>query len=258
MTMPKIGIQLYTLREHIQNYEDTEETFSFVKGLGTNVIQISGIGPIEPEKVAQLVNDFQMDVCVTHKPFDRMLNDLDALIEEHKMIGCDTIGLGSMPDEYRKTEEGVREFIKLTEDIGKKLKAHDMHFAYHNHAFEFADMGGKTIMDIFIDETDPELFGFIPDIYWIQVGGEDPAKYLHRLKGRVKVCHFKDGEIESDCPMITELGVGEVDLDACFKACMELDIPYIVYEQDNNFDKDALRSTQLSFRELQKIQKNNS
>jgi len=97
--MPKIGIQLYTLRDYIQTYEDTEKTFSFVKGLGTNVIQISGIGPIEPEKVAKLVNDFQMDVCVTHKPFDRMLNDLDALAEEHKMINCDTIGLGSMPGE---------------------------------------------------------------------------------------------------------------------------------------------------------------
>lgn len=257
MTMPKIGIQLYTLRDYIQTYEDTEKTFSFVKGLGTNVIQISGIGPIEPEKVAKLVNDFQMDVCVTHKPFDRMLNDLDSLAEEHKMINCDTIGLGSMPGEYQKTEEGVREFIKLTNEIGKKLKAKGMHFAYHNHAFEFNEVGGKKIMDWLIEETDPELFGFIPDVFWIQVGGEDPAKYLQRLKGRVKVCHFKDGEIETDMPMITELCKGEVDLDACYKACMELDISYIVYEQDNNFEKDALRSTQISFRELQKIEKNN-
>ena len=59
--MPKIGIQLYTLRDYIKTYEDTEKTFEFVKSLGTNVIQISGIGPIEPEKVAFLVDKYGMD-----------------------------------------------------------------------------------------------------------------------------------------------------------------------------------------------------
>jgi hypothetical protein len=58
--------------------------------------------------------------------------------------------------------------------------------------------------------------------------------------------------------MITELGEGEVDLDACFKACMELDIPYIVYEQDNNFDEDALTSTRVSYACLEELVKANS
>ena len=67
----------------------------------------------------------------------------------------------------------------------------------------FAADGDKTIMDILLEETDPEYFNFIPDVYWIQVGGENPAEFLKRLKGRVKVCHFKDGEISDSCPMIT-------------------------------------------------------
>lgn len=258
MLIPKIGVQLFTLREYIQNYEDTEKLFAFLQRLGADVIQISGIGPIEPEKVAFLVNKYRMDVCVTHKDFNRMLNDLDNLIAEHKMMGCDCIGIGSMPSESRKSAESVREFIKQANEIGKKMRAQGVQFAYHNHAFEFEKFGDKTVMDMLIEETDPEYVHFIPDIYWIQVGGENPAEYIKLLKGRVKVCHFKDGEIESDCPMITELGVGEVDLDACFKACMELDIPYIVYEQDNNFDEDALKSTEVSFKYLQDLVKANS
>lgn len=258
MTMPKVGVQLYTVREHMQTYEDTETLFAFLKDLGVSVIQISGIGPIEPDKVAYLVDKYGMDVCVTHKPFDRMLNDLDALIDEHLLMHCDCIGIGGMPSENRKTAEGVREFIAQANDIGRKMKARGVRFAYHNHAFEFEKVGDKTIMDMLIEETDPEVFFFIPDVYWIQVGGENPAEYLKKLAGRVKVCHFKDGEITTSCPMITELGEGEVDLDACFKACMELDIPYIVYEQDNNFDEDALTSTRVSYACLEELVKANS
>ena len=253
MKMPKVGVQLYTVRDYMQNYEDTEKLFIFLKDLGVSVIQISGIGPIEPEKVAFLVDKYGMGVCVTHKGFDRMQNDLDNLIKEHKMMHCDTIGIGGMPGESRKSAEGVREFIKQANEVGRKMKEQGIQFAYHNHAFEFEKFDGKTIMDMLIEETDPEAFSFIPDVYWIQVGGENSAEFLKRLKGRVKVCHFKDGEIAGSCPMITELGVGEVDLDACFKTCMELEIPYIVYEQDNNFDDDALKSTEISFKCLQKL-----
>lgn len=258
MTMPKIGVQLYTLRRFIQTYEETEKLFVFLQDIGVNVIQISGIGPIEPEKVAHLVDKYGMDVCVTHKGFDRMQNDLDNLIKEHKMMGCDAIGIGSMPGESRKTAQGVRDFIKEANDIGRRMKKQGMRFNYHNHAFEFEKIDGdKTIMDLLLEESDPEVFGFIPDVYWIQVGGENPAKFLERMKGRVKVCHFKDGEI-TGFPMITELGFGEVDLNACFKACMKLDIPYIVYEQDNNFDEDELKSTRVSFKCLEKLVNENS
>ncbi len=259
MLMPKIGIQLYTLRDYIKTYEDTEKTFAFVKSLGTNVIQISGIGPIEPEKVAFLVDKYGMDVCVTHKGFDRMQNDLDNLIEEHKMMHCDCLGIGGMPKDARGSAEALRAFIKEANEIGRKMKEKGVRFAYHNHAFEFEKIDGdKSIMDILLEETDPEVFYFIPDVYWMQVGGVNPAEFLKKMKGRVKVAHFKDGIVEGDCPMITELGAGEVDLDACFKACMELDIPYIVYEQDNNFDEDPLKSTEISYKCLEKLVAANS
>ena len=49
MSNIKLGAQLYTLRDYIKTYEDCEETFKFLNSIGINVIQISGIGPIEPE-----------------------------------------------------------------------------------------------------------------------------------------------------------------------------------------------------------------
>jgi hypothetical protein len=51
---PKLGVQLYTLREYIRNYEDTEKTFAFLQELGVNVIQISGIGDFPAIEQAEL------------------------------------------------------------------------------------------------------------------------------------------------------------------------------------------------------------
>ena len=141
----KLGAQLYTLRDYIQNYEDAEKTFSYLDSIGINTIQISAFGPIEPEKVAYLVDKYSMDVCVTHTSFDRMLSDTEAVVREHKMIHCDTLGVGCMPGEYSGSEEGVREFIKLTGELAKKLRDMGMHFAYHNHAFEFKKYTGRRV-----------------------------------------------------------------------------------------------------------------
>ncbi len=259
MKNPKLGIQLFTLRDYIKNYEDTDKTFEYLSGLGVRDVQISAIGPIEPEKVAELVYKYNLEVCVTHKPFDRMRNDLDALIEEHKLIDCDSIGLGAMPEEFRSSVQAVENFIRITDEIGKKMKKQGMRFAYHNHALEFARLeNGKTIMDMLIEETDPETFTFIPDTYWMHMGGVNECDCLRRMKGRVKVCHFKDWMIVGNEPRFTEIGCGNLDLDACYNTCREIGVSHIVYEQDANCKVNPLESTAISWENMNKIAARNA
>lgn len=261
MSEIKVGVQLFTLRDHIQNYEDTDKTFAYLKNeLGVDVVQISAIGNFPAEQHAELVKKYGFDVCVTHKPWDRMVNDLDALIDEHIALGCDQIGLGCMPDEFRTDLAAVRRFVSMANEIGRKMKARGLTFGYHNHALEFARLeDGRTIMDVLIEETDPEVFFFIPDTYWIHMGGENEAEYLKKLKGRVKVCHFKDWQVKlgENVGSITELGCGMLDFDACYKACEEIGASYIVYEQDINFRECPYESTAVSYKNLVAIQERN-
>ena len=58
----KLGVQLFTLRDKCKNAEDFETTLKFLDSIGCNVIQISAIGDIHPEKVAELVDKYKMDV----------------------------------------------------------------------------------------------------------------------------------------------------------------------------------------------------
>ena len=133
----RLGCQLYTLRDYIQTYEDCEATFSYLNSIGINVIQISAIGPIPADKVAYLIDKYNMDVCVTHINFDRMLNEIDTVMNEHKLYHCDTIGIGSMPDRYRQDEQGIMKFIEDSSAVAHKLSENGFRFAYHNHSFEF-------------------------------------------------------------------------------------------------------------------------
>ena len=46
MTTPVMGIQLYTLRDHIQNKQDFDATLARLSDMGVDTVQISGIGDI--------------------------------------------------------------------------------------------------------------------------------------------------------------------------------------------------------------------
>lgn len=120
--MIALGAQLYTVRAFTQTPEDIERTLRKIKEIGFNTIQISGFGYIEPQRLADLVHELELDVCVTHTPFDRLRNDLDAVIREHRLMDCDTIGLGAMPSQYQSSKEGAQQFIEDIRPIADHIR----------------------------------------------------------------------------------------------------------------------------------------
>ena len=258
MSQIKLGVQLFTLRDHCQTAEDFEKTLKFLNEIGCNVIQISAIGPIDPVVVGELVKKYNMEVCVTHKPYDRMKNDLDALMYEHDLIDCKNIGIGAMPGNIHESYEGVSGFIAKCNEIGAKMRANGKQLCYHNHAFEFEVYDGERTFERLINETTPETLHFIPDTYWMQVGGVNPAEYLKKLAGRVEVCHFKDMRIVNNQQRFAECGTGNIDLAACYRVCKEIGVKYIVIEQDLCYETDVFESVRIGFEGLKRIAAENN
>lgn len=254
--LPVMGIQLYTLRDHIQTAEDFDKTLSRLEDMGVKDVQISAIGDFPAYLQAAVLKEHDMKVCVTHKGFDRMKTDLGAMIKEHKIIGCDAMGIGGAPGEARGSAEAVTEFIRQAEEVAKKLKEAGMTFNYHNHDFEFRILdNGRNMIDMLINDTDPELIHFIPDVMWIHYAGYDPVEILEKMKGRVKVLHFKDYILNDKGErQFVSLGKGKVDLKACYDAACRLEIPYIMYEQDLDWtDGDPFKSTEESWEYMQTL-----
>ena len=252
--MIKVGIQTQTIRDYCKTIEDIDKTLGELESWGVEDIQISGIGSVDWTELAEVVKKHKMNVCVTHTPFSRMMTDIDAVIDEHLNLGCDCLGIGAMPGEYERTEEGVEKFMADLIPVAERMRERGVHLAYHNHDFDLKKFGDKSILDRML-ELDSDLLWFIPDVAWLQIAGENPAEYLRKMAGRVKVLHFKDyNKAEGEHPFaFTELGKGIVDLEACYKTAEELEIPYIMFEQDNNWTENAMQSSKESFEFMKKL-----
>ncbi len=242
MKLPVTGVQLYTLRNHTKTADELEQTLGWLAAKGVHDIQISAIGPlITPQQQKAALDRYEMRVCVTHQSFERLRDSLDDVIEGHKIIGCDSIGLGYAPDAERTDENSARAFVKKLNEIAKTIKQNGLQFHYHNHAFEFAPLPGsdKSLMDLFLAQTDPQEVHFIADVAWIHYAGLDPTEFLQQNAERIKVVHFKDYKRRADgSPQFVSLGQGVVDLNACYEVCCRMQIPFIMYEQDDSWTND--------------------
>lgn len=227
----KLGAQFYTLREKNKTPEGLYNSFKEVKKIGYQVVQMSAICQIEAERLKSFSDEFELPITCTHSAFDRIVNDTDALIKEHITYGCPVIGIGSMPNEYRGSIEGARAFMDKIREPMKKMEDAGLRFAYHNHDFEFVDLGGVCSYDLLMQEL-PTL-NFILDTYWFKYADRSYLDYI-KLMGneRLTNVHFKDMKTEPKgdiCPC----GVGTIDFAPVVKLCDDLKIPYALVEQDN-------------------------
>ncbi len=73
---------------------------------------------------------------------------------------------------------------------------------------------------------------FTIDVGWVSVGGANPAKVLHQVKGRVPAIHAKDFGSLSDRDSFTCVGTGAVDFNASLVAARETGVEWVIVEQD--------------------------
>ncbi|MEK5028632.1 sugar phosphate isomerase/epimerase family protein [Paenibacillus sp. FSL M7-1046] len=250
MQRSTIAAQMYTLRDFTKTAEDLRAAFQKLKVMGYQAVQISGIGPIDPQLVKQYADEAGLTICATHVPWNRLVNDLDALAAEHKLWNCKYIGLGGLPGEYQSSQEGYRTFAKLASGIARTLKEeHGLQFVYHNHDFEFERVEGVTGMEVLLQESDPEVFGFELDMYWVQAGGANPVDWVHKVKGRMQVMHLKDMAIISRGQVFAEIGEGNMNYEAIIEAGRETGVEWFVVEQDV-CRRDPFESLEISLKYL--------
>jgi sugar phosphate isomerase/epimerase len=127
-------------------------------------------------------------------------------------------------------------------------------FAYHNHNQEFHRLGGKTVMDMIIEETDHDAVQIELDTYWVQAGGGDPAAWLARLKGRASLVHLKDYGVDpKGRTMFEEIGQGNLAWDRIMAAARRAGCRWYIVEQDGDWeDGDPFQSLKMSLAYLKK------
>ncbi len=245
------GAQLYTVREFTQTIQGVAETLKKVADIGYTAIQISGFGrDLDPKEIAKLVQDNGLTVAATHMGWPLFQNELERVIEIHKLWQCDHPAIGGLPGDYR-TPDGLKKFLDELAPIAEKLAGAGMDFSYHNHNHELAKYGGQTWLAMLYDQAPPDMLKAEIDTYWIQAGGGDPAAWVAKCAGREPLLHLKDMIVTPQREQrFAEIGEGNLNWPAILDAAEKGGVEYYLVEQDRCYGRDPFESLAISYRNM--------
>lgn len=247
-----VAAQMYTVRQFAQTPEQYADALHKVRQIGYTAVETGGC-PASPQQLKDMLDAEGLKLCGTHTGFERMQNDLDAVIAEHKLWGCEHVGIPSMPGQYREGgEESFRRFAREATAIGKRLREAGLDLMYHNHSFEFVRFGKLTGLDVILQESDPKYLNAEIDCYWVQHGGGDPAAWVRKVAGRMPVVHLKDMVIHEGKQIYAEIGEGNMNWETVLQACRDIGVQYYVVEQDLSL-RDPFDSLEISYRYLKSM-----
>jgi sugar phosphate isomerase/epimerase len=246
ITKPKdIGIQIYTLRNEIQN-DGLEATMQKVADAGYKWIEPFGyenrkfLGKT-PQEFKQMLADMGMSVPSVHSVTEvSSSGGKEAIVDQMKITAEDAIAIGSeylvwayLKPEDRTSLDDYKKHIETWNNFGEVCKETGIQFAYHNHDFEFIPFEGETEKpyDLIMRETDNDLVKFELDLYWIAKSGNDPVEYFQKAPGRFHLWHVKD-MTNDEQQFFAPVGQGKIDFKRIFDARETSGMKYFFVEQD--------------------------
>lgn len=236
MTTPKVSMQLIVFGP--RNESDFAGVLRDVKAAGFPAFEAGNLfGSPGEETARRLLHETGLGVSGAHFGYGAFENEdqLGGHISYAQGIGLTRLMCSGVAD---SSIEGYKKSAKVFQAAGKRLADAGLSFNYHNHDWEFADLGGVTGIDILAQETDPAFVKFNMDVFWLHYAGLNPSEFIAKHADRAGYFHFKDGRetkspLGKRSPQFTELGRGEVDLKAAYAAALKANAEWIVYEQDN-------------------------
>ncbi len=254
----QIGAQMYTLRDHCKTPADIAKTCEKLSKIGFGAVQASALGPIDPKELKKILDDNGLVCAATHRSMDQMRDEPEALLEEHKILGCELTALGGFG--FGGADEPAwDQFIKDFNAATKKLNDAGLLVGYHNHSHEWAPFGSPDQIGIerapitkLINNLDQRIW-FEIDTYWVAHGGGDPAEWIKRVSGRIPAVHVKDMTIQPKTGhKMCEVGAGNLNWPAILEACKAAGVKWYLIERDNG-DLDPFDSLKISLENLNKM-----
>ena len=233
-----IAAQLYTLREFLKNPADIVKTMRRVKKIGYDAAQISGVGPIDPAELRQIMLDAGITPIGAHLALARFRDDLAGVIDTCHKWGVGYVAIPYMDPAGVRSAEIWKGLAKEFNGFGKTLAREGIILQYHNHMFEFEKFGvkngkgGRMVLDLLFQNTNPSYLQSELDLGWVTRGNQNPVAWVLKLKGRLDQVHLKDWGVLADQPVWRAIGEGGICWPSVFKACKTAGTSFYIVEQD--------------------------
>lgn len=220
MTRPQLSVQLYTLRDRLDD----------LPALAAELAQI-GFTRVEPHRWHENPTEVRaaLDGAGLSAPsaHARILDaDPHQVFSAAVELGVKTVVQPNAARELWHSQAGVASLAEKLNEAAEIGREYGVGVGYHNHAFEFlesewiigaANEERPTALDFLAADLD-EGVALEIDTYWAAVGGADPVALLKRLGFRVTLLHIKDGPITPDAINQTPVGGGAMPVDQILAA----------------------------------------
>jgi sugar phosphate isomerase/epimerase len=256
MANPGIGIQLIIFRDRAR--QDLAGVLRDVARAGYDGVETGNLyRSMAPAEVHALFEETGLSVTGAHAGYGEIADmaKVDEDIQFLKGMGARYLMCSGVADQ--KSIAGYERSAEVFNRVGRRCREAGIDFCYHNHNWEFASLGGHVALHRLAELTDPEYVKLCVDVFWVAVGGEDPAAFIRRYANRIPYFHIKDGQWDVGRPgkatRFTELGAGNVDLRSAVRAALQVHPEWLVYEQDTSYDRNPVESATESLKYLQQI-----
>ncbi|WP_156252234.1 sugar phosphate isomerase/epimerase family protein [Pseudactinotalea terrae] len=273
--MTTIGAQGFTLRTRFAELGITE-TLRRVAAIGYRSIEISALA-MTPENVAEIAaasREHGVAVDATSAPLTAddghsLTQDAQGVADAAVQLGSRFVRIGMFPTAAYENADTLRAAARQANEAAPVLADKGVTLCFHNHAIEFARVGGDRVLDVILD-TAP-LVQLELDVHWIHRGGLDPVKTLRHYGDRVALVHLKDYRLalpnaeayealRAGDPgpvrealfgvQFAEVGEGTLDMEQIVRTAVEIDAPHAFVEQDATYGVDEFDALALSHRHL--------
>jgi sugar phosphate isomerase/epimerase len=255
-----LGVQLYTVRNVIT--KDPKAVLQSIKDIGFTEIEATDYGNFD--QIWSAIQEVQLKPTSIHLNaalLDKDTHEIDARLSVFKQRGFQYVVYPYVAPEKRGGADVYKRLAALLNKAGERAKMQGLTLCYHNHAFEFEQMGNTSPLQILMTETAKDHLALEMDIFWVTVAGHNPVDLLKTYTGRVPLLHLKDKakgipaqtQYNEKVPRETfkEVGNGSIDIPAVLKAADAAGVKHYFVEQDQT-QGDPLESLRQSYAYLSK------
>lgn len=241
--------QLYSSR----NFPPLSNTLEMVCNAGYQ--QVEGYGDLltvhdDPYMLRDLLDSNNLNMATCHFDFESLKARPKQVIEFSKILNMAGIYIPFLRKELRPTNAaGWVEFGKSLSEIGKPFRDAGLVFGWHNHEFEFKNIGTVDLpIDLILSESDHLSLEL--DVAWAVIAGSDPTDLINRYGNRITAVHIKDIAPEGHCldeDGWADVGQGTLDWSSLYVALKAVGTRFFVIEHDNPSDDKRFAERSLAY-----------
>lgn len=257
-TLKSPGVQLYTVRSTIE--QDPRQVLGQIAAIGYREVEVTWANL---DKVYPAIREAGLKPVSLHLDtpmFMREPDKLPAAVEKAAARGFAYVVCPYVRPEDRGGEDVMKRMADALNKAGGLARKSGLTLCYHNHAFEFARAGNRTLLDVLLESSDPALVQLEMDVMWVTVAGADPAALLAKYRNRTPLMHLKDLhkgvanrlDEKVERTAFAEVGAGRVDFPAVLAAAAKAGTKHFFVEQDQTPGNpvDSLRTSWTNIRKI--------